>query len=204
MAGGTRPAPDVVPVDETNAADAADAIAAGFQDNEIWAWILPGDRLRERVLRRYYRRMIPKVWMDRGGSWVTSDGMGAAIWGPPGNWRLKGIEELHELLAMGLVPPGALVRGSRIGKLFVSRHPREPHWYLADLAVRPEAQRRGLGSALIRPGLERADADGMPCYLETQREANIPFYRRFGFELLGTANAKDGPPAWFMWRPAQN
>ena len=34
-----------------------------------------------------------------------------------------------------------------------SRHPREPHLYLAVVGVRPERQGQGLGSALLGPGL---------------------------------------------------
>ena len=198
-----RQPPEVIRVDSTNAEAAADAIAEGFLDNEIWTWILPNDRHRANLLRRYYRRMIPKVWMDRGAAWVTADGMGAAIWGPPNNWKLSGREEFQELIAMGPVTPATMIRGARLGQLFNAHHPREPHWYLADLAVRPDAQQQGLGSALIAPGLEQCDADGLPAYLETQRESNIPFYARFGFELIGKESVRGGPPAWFMWRPSR-
>jgi predicted N-acetyltransferase YhbS len=82
------------------------------------------------------------------------------------------------------------------------RYPREPHWRLNSLAVRTSAQRQGIGSALIEPGLRRAEADGVACYLETQRRANIPFYRRFGFEEIGEVGLPGSPPAWRMLRPA--
>ena len=35
------------------------------------------------------------------------------------------------------------------------QHPREPHHYLFFLGTRPEWQSRGIGSALMRPVLER-------------------------------------------------
>jgi ribosomal protein S18 acetylase RimI-like enzyme len=82
-----------------------------------------------------------------------------------------------------------------------SHRPREHHWYLNTLSVDPAAQRRGIGSALIAPGLERADSEGLGSYLETQRRANIPFYRRFGFEEVGEISLPDSPPMWLMWRP---
>jgi hypothetical protein len=43
----------------------------------------------------------------------------------------------------------------------------------------------------------------MPCYLETQRESNIPYYRRFGFELTDEISLHDSPPLWLMWREAR-
>jgi predicted N-acetyltransferase YhbS len=83
----------------------------------------------------------------------------------------------------------------------VLRHrPRQEHWNLNTLSVSPEAQGKGIGSALIQPGLERADADGLGCFLETQRRRNIPFYRRFGFEETDEISLHDSPPLWLMWR----
>jgi hypothetical protein len=51
--------------------------------------------------------------------------------------------------------------------------------------------------------LERADALELPAYLETQREANVPYYNRFGFELQKKVDIPGGPPMWLMWREAR-
>jgi predicted N-acetyltransferase YhbS len=53
---------------------------------------------------------------------------------------------------------------------------------------------------LIEPGLQRADAEGVGCYMETRRRANIPFYRRFGFEEVGEISLPGSPPVLRMWR----
>jgi predicted N-acetyltransferase YhbS len=42
----------------------------------------------------------------------------------------------------------------------------------------------GLGSTLLRYGLERVDDTGHSCFLETFAERNVPFYVRHGFELV--------------------
>lgn len=56
------------------------------------------------------------------------------------------------------------------------RHPPEPpHWYLFILGTEPAAQGRGLASALLAHMLARADADGMPAYLESSSERNLAF-----------------------------
>ena len=59
-----------------------------------------------------------------------------------------------------------------------------PHWYLMLLGVDPAGQRRGLGGRLLKPALDRADAEGSMCYLETAQPDNIPFYRKHGFEIV--------------------
>ncbi|HNC16415.1 MAG TPA: GNAT family N-acetyltransferase, partial [Solirubrobacterales bacterium] len=78
---------------------------------------------------------------------------------------------------------------------------KEPHWYLSVLSVSPESQRQGHGGALLGPGLARADRQGVGCWLETQRESNIPFYARFGFELVKKLEIEAGVNLWLMWRP---
>jgi GNAT superfamily N-acetyltransferase len=54
-------------------------------------------------------------------------------------------------------------------------HPKEPLWYLAVLVADPSAQRSGIGTRLLGAVLERADEEGVRCYLETQNRDNIPY-----------------------------
>lgn len=184
---------------------AADAIARGFQDNEIWIWLLPDDRVRARVERRQYRSIVKHVFIPRRSGWVAfrpdGDAAGGCLWYPPGTRK----HTFRESLAEGLpfLPAGIPRWGmaSRLQKLITSNWPKEPHWYLSVLSVSPESQRQGHGAALIRPGLDRADREGLGCWLETQRESNIPFYARFGFELVKELEVEPGVPLWTMWRP---
>jgi ribosomal protein S18 acetylase RimI-like enzyme len=79
-------------------------------------------------------------------------------------------------------------------------HPHEPHWYLAVLGTDPSFQRTGAGTALLDPVLARIDAEGLPAYLETQKEANLAWYGRFGFELVERVDVRACPPIWTMRR----
>lgn len=192
--------PRAVPLAPELVRGAADAIAAGFMDNEIWVWLLPGDWQRRRLLPRHYRAMLRRVHMRRGATWTTPATEGAAIWFPPGTLTLTRRERLAEIVSL---LPEAVPNIRRIARwegLIARHHPREPHWYLETLSVAPASQRSGIGTALIEPGLARADDDGLPAFLETQRQSNIPFYRRFGFELTDEISLPDSPPLWLMWR----
>jgi ribosomal protein S18 acetylase RimI-like enzyme len=81
------------------------------------------------------------------------------------------------------------------------RHMSGPHWELLIVGVDPALQGRGRGSALVRDGLAKADESGLPCYLNTNTPANVPFYERLGFSVLEEATlGKDGPLAWAMRR----
>lgn len=48
----------------------------------------------------------------------------------------------------------------------------------------PAVASTGIGGSLVRAGLERADADGLPCYLETVNPKNVPFYQKLGFDVI--------------------
>ena len=112
----------------------------------------------------------------RAGSLDAEEVIGAAVWVEPGQWRVPLATTLRELGPMtrvfGSRLPVALWSRLRMD----SRHPSRPaHWYLAMMGVAPEWQGRGLGSALMRPGLEEIDAARLPAYLETSTPAPALF-----------------------------
>jgi GNAT superfamily N-acetyltransferase len=55
-------------------------------------------------------------------------------------------------------------------------------------------QGRGYGSAPLLHALEPIDRDGHLAYLESTNPANVPLYRRHGFEVVGTMQVDDAPP----------
>lgn len=76
-------------------------------------------------------------------------------------------------------------------------------WRLTGLAVEPAEQGCGIGSALLRAGIERADEDGLAVGLVTDNPRNLPFYGRHGFEVAAERRLRFGPhTAWGMRRPA--
>lgn len=67
------------------------------------------------------------------------------------------------------------------------------YYFCNIVTVLPEAQGRGVGRALMQVVLERADAEGVCCYLESSRkEPNVEIYERFGFRLVREMECKEG------------
>jgi GNAT superfamily N-acetyltransferase len=196
-------APNVAPIRPSQIRPVAAAIARGFQDNEVWAWVVPSARRRARFLPRYYEVMIRRVYLRRGEAWASDDNLGGALWIGPTEHGLRGLDIALEGLVTMTAGPGAVRRGMVSEETIRANHPTEPHYYLNTLSVDPAAQRRGHGSALMAPLIERCDAERMPAYLETQTERNLPYYRRFGFELSNRVEIPNGPPMWLMWREAR-
>ncbi|MGI8551207.1 MAG: GNAT family N-acetyltransferase [Dehalococcoidia bacterium] len=80
-----------------------------------------------------------------------------------------------------------------------------PCWYLNILGVDPIRQGTGIGGRLVKPILQRGDAQEMPCYLETFKERNLRFYQKHGFRVLAEAVLpEDGPRFWTMLRQAHS
>jgi ribosomal protein S18 acetylase RimI-like enzyme len=90
---------------------------------------------------------------------------------------------LPALVRVFAAAPRSFPTFARFGNNVERAHPRDAHWDLVVLGVRAEAQRRGVGSALLEAGLRLVDADASDCYLETSDHANVPFYERFGFSV---------------------
>src|SRR5262249_47788567 len=76
---------------------------------------------------------------------------------------------------------------------------RGPHWYLMAHGVKPSEQGGAIATALLEPVLSRADAHGLPCYLESFDEQDLPFYEACGFRVQGAGNIPaGGPNFWAM------
>jgi len=74
----------------------------------------------------------------------------------------------------------AVVRGVAVGAQFECE--------LESLVVRPEAQRRGVGSTLLAGAIHHLRAAGASLFLLEVRPSNLPairLYERFGFTLAG-------------------
>lgn len=87
---------------------------------------------------------------------------------------------------------------------FAEHHPAGAHHHLAMLAVEPDQQHRGLGTALLRHHHAVLDAGGWCSYLEASTPGNVGLYEAHGYRRLGQPYSLpfNGPPLWPMWRDA--
>ncbi len=176
-------------------------LARAFDDDPLTVYLLgSADRRRAAHARRFFAWQLRRL-IDQEQVHVAGEGAGAAIWALPGRWRESAAEGLS--LAMRVLP-ALLLRGPRLARSLTAIervHPRRAHMYLSVLGTEPERQGRGVGSTAIAPGLALADAEGLPCYLESSKERNIDFYARFGFTVIEELPLPGGGPSvWPMWR----
>ncbi len=137
--------------------EAARIITDALLHDPGWLAVGPSNTAHRRVVARVYHRAAIGV-MDRHGG---------PIYGAFRDGRLVGVAATF---AAGLYPPPArtffsyvpgfllagpapIVRGLRVSAVQDGGHPQEPHVFLWFLAVDPEHQRRGIGRALLQPGV---------------------------------------------------
>jgi GNAT superfamily N-acetyltransferase len=140
---------------------------------------------------------------------IVEDGrlLGVAVWLPPGALPWSTRRKLRSVpmqLQVARLAPRSFFDFARMGANTERLHPHEWHWNLETMGIAPAAQGRGLGTRLIAPGLARADAERLPCYLTTGRAENLRFYQRFGFQVVADklAVVPGGPTSWGMRRPS--
>ena len=199
-----RPRPDGSDIRKMTAAEigpVARALAQAFYDDPHFRWIVRDDAKRMHRLERGFATFVGRVWLPHDESYTHERLIGAALWMPPDTWHLSVFAQLRLLPAVVSDLRGDSLRLLRVLTFIEKKHPRERHWYLPAIGVATAWQGRGFGAALLRPVLERCDADGTPAYLEASTVRNRALYERNGFEVVEECSyADDGPPIWRMWR----
>lgn len=187
--------------------EAGDLLARAFFDYPMITWLMP-DTGHRRIALPIFMRISVRWGLLMNEVFGIGDPLhGVAIWAPPG------------LVNADLDPHDSIVRYSEllsaIGADAEARHERflaeqrivrdaelgAQTWYLAWLGVDPAQQRSGAGASLLQDMFARLDPIGDDTYLETEKAANVPYYRRHQFEVISEgAISSGGPPFWTMRR----
>jgi len=193
---------DVAPVDTT---EITELVAAAMRDGPVGRWLHPDSQVRLLEAARYFEIFVEHA-ARYGEVYATADAA---------TGRLSGVALWFPLTAM--IPPpidyerrlkevagDAFERACHLDAAIEERHPMEPHHYLAFLAVHPDDQGHGIGSALLDRHHARLDRAGIPAYLEANHIRNRDLYLRHGYRVRSVIELPDGPPLWTMWRSPMN
>jgi GNAT superfamily N-acetyltransferase len=151
------------------------AIAQGFEDEES----------RRRSLARYFDySMTEGAQHGRLVIWPEPS-IGAAVWLLPQD---RASSDVHSKAKAAFLAEAIGARGAETYRRVIefmslqamSTVPARA-WYLSIVGVAPSAQGRGIGARLLQSTLDEADANRVPCYLETFDSRNPRFYQRLGF-----------------------
>ena len=183
------------------------ALARAFYDDPLFGFFVPNLVKQSKALIAFMRSGVKDAY-PFGDVWVAhAEGKiaGAAVWLPPGAYPRT---PRREVMTYVRTLPTIVQCGTRIGRSIAllgavdkAHHElHEPHYYLAILGSDPGFQRSGAGTAVLAPVLEQCDTEGLPAYLETQKEENIAYYARHRFDLVQKLEVKGCPPIWTLRR----
>jgi ribosomal protein S18 acetylase RimI-like enzyme len=166
-------------------------LVRAFHDDSLTHYFIPTCVNWEELAIKYFAFRL-RFGIMYGEVYATSPKMeGLAAWFAP---RTSDMTNLRLMRAGGISLFRYLGKDSISRMNMVSKYASElrnlhvqgSHWHLFPIAVDPEFQGKGYSSALMRPMLARLQEEGLPCYLETQNESNVPLYEHFGFEVVHT------------------
>lgn len=189
---------------DTDLTAALDVFVRAFANDPVACWLFPEPGERPRLLSRFHGSAIAH---PAGELYLAGHRSGAALWltldaGRSPHEPRPGASEADPAAAFGDTAP----RLTALGRALAQCHPvDEPHLYLWCMGVVGARRGTGLGSAMLRHRLARADADGLAAYLEASSPGSRALYQRFGFTDLGEpVQVADGPPLWPMRRPPRH
>lgn len=180
-------------------------LARAYAPDPLMRWVFPDDSFRLDAAAAWLGLFVEQ-YVAAGQVQVIDDAdiSGVAVWRMPGD----------PLPAAGLLPSvsgllGLLVGEERAGEVGNALHaissvtPTGTFAYLQFLAVHPERQHQGFGSALLNAGIAEAEQHGLGVHLETTNPANIAYYQAHGFGTTASLTLPpDGPELWAMFRPS--
>jgi ribosomal protein S18 acetylase RimI-like enzyme len=175
-----------------------DITAEAFSEDPINRWIFGTDA----AMQATFRQLARDVYLPHGICHMIGD-EAATMWSLSDT--RQGLSPVQTLrLAWSLMSKGskgAMKRAMGAGEIMARHHPSDPHLYLFTIGTRKAARGTGLGKAILRPMLDAADREGLPCYLENTNPANSGFYMSHGFERMEVFEVGQGsPPMEAMWR----
>jgi GNAT superfamily N-acetyltransferase len=195
------PDPAVILADGSCAGVLSQVIADAFFDLAVSRWLVPYPPARRRIFPGYFRLYVEHALAD--GLVCTTPAQDAvALWLPAGEEPAPPPEGYDERLAAVTGP--WIDRFGLFDRTLEGRHPTGyAHHHLAILAVHPDRQGHGTGSALLRAHHAALDRDSIPAYLEASDLRSRRLYLAHGYADSGGPLFLPEAAMYPMLRPPQ-
>ncbi len=193
------------PIGKPEIPAAGEVLIDSFQDDPLWR--VPRDGKQSRSHQGFFECLL-RYGPAYGKVCASSSALeGLAVWVPG---KLADMS-FWRMLRCGAIRAALRMEKESVRKLKVlsdtvvpdrKRHMKDRDYsYVMVIGVRTAHQGRGIGSRLMQAITGESDAAGQALYLETQTEANLPFYARHGFEVIGRVTLPElDLPMWKMAR----
>lgn len=166
----------------------AATLARAFADDPFYVFLAGDAPERNQRMRDGWSGILRFGSARLAETYTTDDHAGVAVWVPPGHRGPTFLDSLRIMPAVARLAGWHRLRAvTKALSALEDRHRHhvgKPHFYLSALGVEPQRQGEGIGTALLKPVLDRCDLEGTPAYLETATGRNVLLYERLGFDVV--------------------
>ncbi len=130
--------------------------------------------------------------LPRGEIYLTDDNNAVALWDFERNEKMSFHyirRNLAFLIQIGIRSIVRILKSEAHVHNNFRKYPRYCHLYM--IGVLPEAQGKGLASALMNPVIQRMKEKSIPLFLETANRRNVDIYKKKGFKIFETLTIGD-------------
>jgi len=192
---------DLYRIQKHNLQDAVTVLDNAFSEDSMWKEVF-SDEEKNRILTE----VMVRFCLTYGSVVTTSD-------------KLEGVMAIvpydKDMTMLRIIRSGAFFLSMKIGsesKKFkvlsnaVEEAKKSLHLdlyiHLLIMGVSQDFQGKGLGGKLVRALIEKSETDRKSIYLETQKEDNIYFYEKYGFDVKKKIILPEpfNLPMWLMLR----
>ena len=163
-----------------------------------WFWMYGDPHQYLLHIPRLFRALGTSSF-EAGAAQRTDDGIGIAIWLPPG---VRGDDGPLEAVVAGSIAGGRQAEVAGVFERTEHYRPTEPHWYLSLIGVEALHRNKGCGAVLLQHRPRQCDREHLPAYLWSSNPLNICLYERHDFEIAGTIQVGSSPSILPMLRHA--
>lgn len=159
-------------------------LSKSFSDNKSVNYVVKQDSKRDERIKSLMEYSFD-VCDAFGEVWLSGDEQACALILFPDKKRTSFRTMLWDLkLALSVIGIDRVSKIMKRESMIKKNHPAEPFAYLWFIGVDPDQQNRGIGTAFIKEVIAEYEKKRRPIYLETSTQKNIPFYKKFGFEIF--------------------
>lgn len=172
------------------------SIVLAFSSDPIVRWMYPNQEQYQKHFPNFVKTFASRAF-DHNTVYCTPDYAGGAFWFLPQiEPDTDAVIELIQQTVSEAIQEDVFTLFEQTSHF----HPQQSYWYLGILGIKPSQQNKGYGSALIKQVLAHCDRHSQLAYLESSNPANLPFYQRHGFEIMGKIQAGSSPTMFPMVR----
>ena len=152
--------------------------------------------------KRFFRSLVTSCSPKAVRQGISPNLEAVSIWFPPGMDH-SGDPDVDPFKPQDFADPNTMQKIQAVNDVIAALTAhlgQEPQWYLHLVAVPRQFRNQGYSSRLVKPMLDKAEQENLPCTLITQTLNNVQIYEHWGFKLVKEMPVPDSQEKFYSMR----